>query len=297
MLSTTMRFALAVTLLVASVVSVASFAPAPRHRLPPTCPSQSPSQLFSTVQERPHGAAETMLEQTPVISPKESPLFGEEINLRLDMQMEKLRARDKKSRALSKEELDVVYEDDDIVVINKPAGILSVPTREVKASLSESVFEAFGCDMGRADMMVTHRLAMDSSGLMVFVKNKKALRGMNKQFQTRNVQRKYEALVCGHMTRDSGIIDLPIMRDYERPPFMRISTNEHQRKLIDLGKNIVGKKILELPKESITRYRVVAREELDGQPVTRVILTSVSGRYALPVLLLVSLLSVFFPSL
>jgi len=212
------------------------------------------------------------------LSPEQSPLFGEEINLRLEVQMEKLRARDRKSRALSKEELDVVYEDDDIVVINKPAGVLSVPTREVNAALSESVFEAFGCEMGRADMMVVHRLAMDSSGIMVFVKNREALRGMNKRFQTRSVQRKYEALVCGHMAKDAGIIDLPIMRDYERPPFMRISTDEHQRKLIDLESYVVGKKILEMPKESITRYRVIAREQQDGQPVTRVALTSVSGR-------------------
>jgi tRNA pseudouridine32 synthase/23S rRNA pseudouridine746 synthase len=269
-----MKFNLAVTLLVASVASVASFSLSePKHE-------KSPSRLFSAVQERPPqaSATENAKEQAHKISPEESPLFGEEINLRLQNQMEKLRARDKKSKSISKEELDVVYQDDDIVVINKPAGVLSVPTREVKAALSESVYEAFGCEMNRADMMVVHRLAFDSSGIMVFCKNRKALRGMNKRFQTRNVQRKYEALVCGHMARDSGIIDLPIMRDYERPPFMRISTDEHQRKLINLESNVVGKKILEMPKESITRYRVLAREELDGQPVTRVMLTSVSGR-------------------
>lgn len=273
-----MRFDFAVTLLVASVAPVASFTLAPRHASP-TCQSLLPSsRLFSTVQESPQVTETKQVETSKHPSPEDSPLFGEEINLRREMQMEKLRARDKKSKNLSKEELDIVYEDNSIVVINKPAGILSVPTRDVKAALSESVFQAFGCTMDRADMMVVHRLAMDSSGLMVFVKNKKALRGMNKRFQTRNVQRKYEALVCGHMTRDSGIIDLPIMRDYERPPFMRISTDEHQRKLVDLEPNVVGKKILEMPKESITRYRVLAREELDGQPVTRAVLTSISGR-------------------
>ena len=265
-----MRFHLAVTSLVGCVASVAAaFSPSRRNS-----PTSCRSALFSSVQERPVKVKQV---ETPT-SPEESPLFGEEINIRLESQMEKLRARDKKSRALSKEELDVVYEDDSIVVVNKPAGVLSVPTKEVNASLSESVFGAFGCEMGRADMMVVHRLAMDSSGVMVFVKTRKALRGMNTNFQTRNVQRKYEALVCGHMARDTGVIDLPIMRDYERPPFMRISTEEHQRKLIDLESDIVGKKILEMPKESITKYRVISREELDGQPVTRVELTSVSGR-------------------
>ena len=268
-----MRLHLVLALLVASVVPAVTFAPLHQHQKAPTCHSA----LFSTVQERQRQVIETTPIQAPP-SPEQSPLFGEEINLRLEVQMEKLRARDRKSRALPKEELDVLYEDDDIIVVNKPAGVLSVPTKQVKAALSESVFEAFGCEMGRSDMMVVHRLAMDASGVMVFVKNRRALRAMNQRFQTRKVQRKYEALVCGHMARDSGIIDLPIMRDYERPPFMRISTDEHQRKLIDLESNVVGKKILEMPKDSITRYRVIAREELDGQPVTRVALTSISGR-------------------
>lgn len=269
-----MRFYLTSSLLVALVASASSFAPNDPVLLPSKTTRQVLSALCSTVKERPQVTSETK-QQVP---PEESPLFGEEINIRNEIQMEKLMARDKKSRKLSKEELDVVYQDDDIVVINKPAGILSVPTKEVKEALSESVHEIFGPEGYPADKMVVHRLAMDSSGVMVFVKNCKAMRGMNKRFQNRSVQRKYEALVCGHMVRDSGVIDLPIMRDYERPPFMRVSTDDHQRKLIDLEPNVVGKKILEMPKESITTYRVLAREELDGQPVTRVQLTSVSGR-------------------
>lgn len=260
-----MRFRVALTVLLASTSGVTSFAP--------QCRRWTSSTLYSTVEERP-----LVAEQKVDAAPEHSPLFGEEINIRLEDQMEKLRARDKKSRVLTKEELNVVYEDDHMVVVNKPSGLLSVPTREVRASLSESVFEAFGCDMGRADMMVVHRLAMDSSGVMVLVKTMDGLRGMNEAFRTRQVLRKYEAMVCGHMTNDTGVIDLPIMRDYERPPFMRISTNHHQRKLIDLESNIVGKTILEAPKESITKYQVISREELDGQPVTRVALTSISGR-------------------
>jgi tRNA pseudouridine32 synthase/23S rRNA pseudouridine746 synthase len=260
-----MRFHVALTVLLAFASGVTSFAP---QR--PRCISTT---LCSTVEERPRVA-----EQKVEAAPEDSPLFGEEINIRLEDQMEKLKARDKKSRVLTKDELNVVHEDDHIVVVNKPSGVLSVPTREGNASLSQSVFEAFGCDMGRADMMVVHRLAMDSSGVMVLVRTMDGLRGMNEAFRTRQVLRKYEALVCGHLTKDAGVIELPIMRDYERPPFMRISTDEHQRKLIDLESNIVGKKILEAPKESITKYQVISREELDGQPVTRVALTSVSGR-------------------
>ena len=259
------------TVLVVSVSGVTSFSLPLRSRC-----SSSTTIVCSTIKERPQ-VAESNVDMST--APENSPLFGEEINIRHEDQMEKLRARDTKSMSLAKDELDVLYEDDHMVVINKPTGVLSVPTSHVSTSLSRSVFEAFGCEMGREDMMVVHRLAMDSSGIMVFVKTMDGLRGMNTAFRTRQVLRRYEALVCGHMAKDSGVLNLPIMRDYERPPFMRISTEDHQRKLIDLEPNIVGKKILEAPKESITKYQVVSREELDGQPVTRVALTSVSGRY------------------
>merc|ERR1712195_359131 len=98
-------------------------------------------------------------------------------------------------------------------------------------------------------------------------------------FRERKVERKYEALVAGHIEKDDGLINLPIMRDYRCPPYVRISTNVHQWALVDLTAEDVGKKILEGPKESITKYKVVNREFLQGQPVTRVTLTSISGRY------------------
>lgn len=129
------------------------------------------------------------------------------------------------------------------------------------------------------DMMVVHRLGMDSSGLIVFSRTMDALRGMNTAFRTRQIERKYEALLCGHLEKDYGVINLPLMRDYEYPPFQRISTDDHQRALLDLDPEVVDRKILEGPKDSITKYEVIAREELDGEPVTRVTLTSMSGRY------------------
>ena len=176
------------------------------------------------------------------------------------------------------QELTIVHEDDHIVVVNKPAGVLTVPGKEGHPSLSQAVFDAVGCESGRADKMVVHRLGMETSGLVVFAKTMEALRNMNTLFRTRKVTRQYEALVCGHMEQDEGMIDLPLMRDYECPPFMRVSTDEHQRALIDLTSDDVDKKLLEQPKASLTKYEVIAREEIDGQPVTRVTLTSISGR-------------------
>lgn len=163
--------------------------------------------------------------------------------------------------------------------MDKPAGVLSVAGKVDNPSLSKAVFDAIGCEMGREDMMVVHRLGFDTSGLMVFAKTMEALRGMNEVFRTRAIDRKYEALVCGHVEKDSGFINLPLMRDYEFPPFMRVSTEDHQRALLDLDADKLDiKKVLDLPKESLTKYEVISREEMEGKPVTRVALTSLSGR-------------------
>lgn len=157
--------------------------------------------------------------------------------------------------------------------------MLTIPGKdESNPSLNKAVFDRFGSESGRMDKMVVHRLGMDTSGLVVFARTNAALRGMNALFRSRNVTRNYEALVCGHVSQDSGSIDLPLMRDYEYPPFMRVSTDDHQRALIDLDASEVGKKLLESPKESLTKYEVVSREDLDGNDVSRLILTSISGR-------------------
>ena len=57
-----------------------------------------------------------------------------------------------------------MYEDEDIIVVDKPSGVLSVPGKIPNPSLAQAVFDAVGCEMGRMDMMVVHRLGMDTSG-------------------------------------------------------------------------------------------------------------------------------------
>jgi len=212
------------------------------------------------------------------MSAVEETVNASDIKSKSEAQFEKMKSRDASSKALSKEDLKIVYQDDDIIVVDKPSGVLTVPGKENNPSLSQAVFDAFGCESGRPDKMVVHRLGMDTSGLVVFARTEEALRGMNTLFRTRSITRKYEALLCGTIEDDEGIINMPLMRDYEFPPFMRISTDEHQRALIGLDADEVGKKLLENPKESLTKYEVVGREELGGNAVSRVQLTSISGR-------------------
>lgn len=179
-----------------------------------------------------------------------------------------------------KQSLKVLYEDNDLVVVNKPSGVLSVPSEQGIPSLAQTVFETVDHSLSSYDRMVVHRLGMDTSGCMIFAKSMDGLRGMNTLLRTREVTRQYEVLVCGTVNDDEGLIDLPLMRDYEFPPYMRVSTDEHQRALVDLDPAIVGKKLLEAPKASLTKFEVVAREELGDTklPVTRLTLTSITGR-------------------
>lgn len=169
--------------------------------------------------------------------------------------------------------------------MDKPSGTLCVPLEEGIPSLAQTVFEKCSSDgslgLARMDQMVVHRLGMDTSGLVVFAKNIDAVRGMNALFRTRKISRQYEALLAGHLAKDQGLISLPIMRDYEHPPFMRISTKENQEALLDLDPAIVGKKLLESPKSCLTHFQVISRDGLNGNedlPVTRTTLTSISGR-------------------
>lgn len=201
-----------------------------------------------------------------------------DFNSKLEAQLEKMASKDASSTALSKEDIKVIFEDEHIIVVDKPAGVLCVPNKANDPSLSQAVFDAYGNESNRADKMVVHRLGMDTSGVVVFARTDAALRGMNTAFRNRSVTRSYEALVCGSIEEEEGVINMPLMRDAEYPPYMRVSTDDHQRALIGLTAEDVGKKLLERPKESLTKFTVVGKEELDGNAVSRVSLTSISGR-------------------
>ena len=195
--------------------------------------------------------------------------------------------------SLLTQDLTIAYEDDHIVVLDKPSGVLCSSNDAESPSLARTVFERLKQEtksdadiVSKMDQMVVHRLGMDTSGLVVMAKTMEAVREMNTAFRTRKVTRQYEALVCGHLSskNDEGLISLPLMRDYEHPPFMRVSSENHQRHLLTLDPAIVGRKLLEAPKAATTHYQVLAREYLDGDDenedlqVTRLVLTSVSGR-------------------
>lgn len=207
-------------------------------------------------------------------------LDADEINERLRINLERMKERDRKSQRLSKEDLNIAYEDDFILVVDKPSGVLSISKDENIPSLAKTVFDAYGASTSLTmGQMVVHRLGMDTSGLIIFCKTIEAVREMHTLFRSRQVSKQYEALLCGHIQHEEGLITMPLMRDFDVPPYMRVSTRSLQQALATLEPKSVPEQFLQAPKPCLTKYKVLALEEIgDGLPVTRVSLTSISGR-------------------
>lgn len=106
----------------------------------------------------------------------------------------------------------MVYADNDIVVVCKPAGLLSVPGRFLKDSVLQRLLYEY------PDARVVHRLDLDTSGLMALALTKLATSDLNRQFRERTIQKQYEADVWGEVEASKGEVDLPIRPDpHDRP--------------------------------------------------------------------------------
>jgi tRNA pseudouridine32 synthase/23S rRNA pseudouridine746 synthase len=113
--------------------------------------------------------------------------------------------------------LCIVYADDDIAVVDKPAGLLSCPGRD--PSLFDSVQTRVPRVFPRATgSILAHRLDQPTSGLLVVGLHPAAHRALRLQFEARTVAKTYEAVLTGVVARDDGVITLPFRLDVERRP-------------------------------------------------------------------------------
>ena len=147
--------------------------------------------------------------------------------------------------------LTTVYEDDDILVVDKPAEFLSVPGKHIRDSVWSRVRDRLPEATGP---LVVHRLDMSTSGLLVIAKRKEVHKKLQRQFARRTVAKRYQAILSGSVQGEEGIIDLPLRGDLEDRP-RQIVCPEHGR-------------------SARTRWKVVDR--LAG--ATRVDLWPVTGR-------------------
>ena len=147
--------------------------------------------------------------------------------------------------------LDLVYRDDYIAVVNKPSGLLSVPGNQPQYydSAMSRVKEKYGfCEPA-------HRLDMATSGILLFALSKAADRELKRQFREREPKKYYQALVWGHVEQDHGIVELPLICDWENRPRQKIC--------------------FERGKRAVTFYDVLQRYPNN---TTRVKLTPITGR-------------------
>ncbi|MFA0514261.1 RluA family pseudouridine synthase [Vibrio breoganii] len=111
--------------------------------------------------------------------------------------------------------LPILYEDEHIVVVNKPEGFLSVPGRHIQDSAFYRIQQMYPDAEGP---FALHRLDMATSGLLVFALTKRANKSLQKQFISREVKKRYAALIDGELQEKEGDIRLPLCGDpYDRP--------------------------------------------------------------------------------
>ena len=159
-------------------------------------------------------------------------------------------------------ELNCVYEDEHLLVLDKPSGLLCVPGRgpDKQDCLSLRALQHFG------DALVVHRLDQATSGLVIMARNLPVQRQLSQAFAERQVQKRYVAVVAGELPSDPvtadeegwQLIDLPIAADWERRP-LRIINH-------DTGKS------------SQTLWKVLEPVNHYGLPATRVLLSPLTGR-------------------
>ena len=116
-------------------------------------------------------------------------------------------------------ELTVVYQDDDLVIVNKPAEFLSVPG----ITIDDSVFLRMKTQFPEATgPLIVHRLDMSTSGLLIIALNKRAHKAIQKQFIERTIEKRYVALVDGNIEQESGTIELPLTPDFDDKPRQKV---------------------------------------------------------------------------
>ena len=146
--------------------------------------------------------------------------------------------------------INILYQDDELLFVNKPTKLLSVPGRPDD---HHDCMQARVRDQVPGSLLI-HRLDLDTSGVMVFARTKAAQRHLNLQFEKRQTQKTYVARVAGHVSPDAGTIDLKSKGNWPKRPLQMVD-------------EVHGKR-------GVTHWRVIERDAT----TTRVSLSPETGR-------------------
>jgi len=163
--------------------------------------------------------------------PKEKVLGGEIVSLTIKQE----KTNDWQAEDIS---LDIVFEDDDIIVLNKPVGLVTHPGAGNWTGTLANALLHLDPNLANLDRAgIVHRLDKNTSGLMVVARSELAQKNLVEQLQTHSVSREYSAIVYGHMI-SGGTVDEPIGRD---------------------PKDRIKQAVVEDGKDAVTHYRVIDR--------------------------------------
>ena len=163
--------------------------------------------------------------------PKEKILGGEIVTLNIKAE----KTNDWKAEDIP---LDIVFEDDDIIVVNKPVGLVTHPGAGNWTGTLANALLHYDPSLANLDRAgIVHRLDKNTSGLMVVARSELAQKNLVEQLQTHAVSREYSAIVYGHMI-SGGTVDEPIGRD---------------------PKDRIRQAVVEDGKDAVTHYRVIDR--------------------------------------
>ncbi|MEA5580267.1 pseudouridine synthase [Nodularia harveyana UHCC-0300] len=143
-----------------------------------------------------------------------------------------------RGREGSSRELSVIYEDEWLIAVNKPSGLLSVPGRYLDTQ--DSVLSRWRyCFPDDGEIMTVHRLDQETSGILLLTRNRQTHRQLSQQFQQRQIHKIYEAILAGEITVEQGEINLPLWGNPQNRPYQQVNW-EHG-------------------KPSLTKFRVIGK--------------------------------------
>lgn len=159
----------------------------------------------------------------------------------------------------------ILLETDDLLAVNKPAGLLAVPDRWDKTK--PNLFSLLQAARPGPYLANVHRLDRNTTGVFLLVKNREAFRALVRQFRERQTRKVYRALVHGDATECT--IDLPIGSDHRRPGYSRIDQKHGKpaRSTVHVSESFYGYALLEVEIETGRLHQVRVHLQAVGHPL------------------------------
>ena len=149
-------------------------------------------------------------------------------------------------------DIEVIYEDDSILAVNKPAGLLTTPGRgENKQDCLVS-----RAQLSHPDVLVVHRLDMDTSGLILFARNKTQQALLSQLFAQREIAKTYQAICYGVVEQDEGTIELPLITDWPNRPKQKV---DHEQGKVALTRFSVTERNVSCAQTRLALYPLTGR--------------------------------------